>query len=107
MRSYSFNRPLTASGKPTRYISVLSLLNRLGPTNRYEILQTVWGIKNATTNKNLYRGHMSDLFAAMRNADLVKYDTKTYKWSITDRGHQVLEDAKYEWGKRYAENYWG
>ena len=42
--SYSFTRPLTSDGKPTRYLSVLSLLNEDGPTNRHEILKSIWHI---------------------------------------------------------------
>lgn len=102
----TFTRPLFACGKPTRYISVLSLLNTNGPMNRYEILKHVWGIKNAVEHKEWYRGHMSSLFASMHRSGIVTYSNKTYKWSITDAGKHLLDKAKRDWGARYAEKYW-
>ena len=102
----TFTRPLFANGKPTRYISVLSLLNEDGPTHRHEILKSIWHIGNTLPYHEFYRGHMSTLFAAMHRKGIVEYDHKTYKWSITSKGKQLLEDAKKEWGRRYAEKYW-
>lgn len=105
LNSYSFTRPLMTDGKPTRYISVLSFLDKIGPTHRHEILKSVWHV----TNKNyheFYRGHMSTLFAAMRRSGIVDYNSKTYKWSITKKGKDILENAKREWGMRYAEDFW-
>ena len=103
--SYSFNHPLTANGKPTKYLSVLSLLNKVGPTSKCEILDKVWHV-GATNSPYMWRGHMSSLFAAMRRKGIAEYSTKTRKWSITDKGKFILENAKSEWGKRFAENYW-
>ena len=105
LNDYSFTRPLTADGKATRYLSVLSLLNENGPTHRYEILKSIWHIGSLPYHE-FYRGYMSSLFASMRRSEIVEYDYKTYKWSITSRGKQLLEDAKKEWGKRYATKYW-
>ena len=104
--SYTFTRPLTSAGKATRYLSVLSLLNKVGPISKYEILRDVWGIKNAVFDKCIYRGHMSDLFSAMRGYGIVVYSHKTKKWAITPKGSNLLESVKLEWGKRYAESYW-
>lgn len=106
LSNYSFTRPLTSTGKPTRYISVLSFLNKVGSVNRYEILRDVMGIENAVTNKDWYRGHMSSMFADMRRSGIVTYSNKTRKWSITQKGADLLERAKLEWGRRYAESYW-
>lgn len=106
MRHYTFTHPITSSGKSTRYISVLAFLNKVGPVSRYEILRDVWGIKNAVAYKNWYRGHMSSLFADMRRSGIVSYSNKTKKWSIALKGYDLLESAKLEWGKRYAEDYW-
>lgn len=103
--SYSFTRPLTSNGKATKYLAVLSFLDKIGPTHRHEILKDVWHVTNKDYHE-FYRGYMSTLFAAMRKSGIVSYDSKTYKWSITDSGKQLLENAKREWGKRYAENYW-
>ena len=103
--SYSFTRPLTANGKPTRYISVLSFLDKLGPTHRHEILKSVWYVTNLDYHE-YYRGYMSTQFAAMRRKGIVSYSNKTRKWSITDKGKALLENAKSEWGKRFAEKYW-
>lgn len=102
---YAFTRPLMANGKPTRYISVLSFLDKLGPTHRHEILKSVWYVTNLDYHE-YYRGYMSALFAAMRRSGIVDYDSKTYKWSITSKGKRLLDDAKKEWGKRYAAKYW-
>ena len=101
----TFTRPLFADGKPTRYISVLSFLNTVGPTHRHEILKNVWLVADMDYHE-FYRGYMSSLFASMRRSGIVEYDHKTYKWSITSKGKQLLDDAKKEWGKRYAEKYW-
>lgn len=106
LNDYSFTRPLTANGKATRYLSVLSLLNENGPTHRYEILKSVWHFGSTLPYHEFYRGYMSSLFASMRRNGIVEYDHKTYKWSITSKGKQLLEDAKKEWGKRYAAKYW-
>ena len=106
LNDYSFTRPLTAKGKATRYLSVLSLLNENGPTHRYEILKSVWHFGSTLPYHEFYRGYMSSLFASMRRNGIVEYDHKTYKWSITSKGKQLLEDAKKEWGKRYAAKYW-
>lgn len=103
--SYSFGRPLHKSGKPTRYLSVLSFLDKTGPTHRHEILKSVWLVTNKDYHE-FYRGHMSTLFAAMRRSRIVDYNPKTYKWSITKKGKDILESAKKEWGKRYAAEYW-
>ena len=105
LNDYSFTRPLTADGKATRYLSVLSLLNKVGPTHRHEILKSIWNIGSLPYHE-FYRGYMSSLFASMRRNGIIEYDYKTYKWSITSRGKQLLDDAKKEWGKRYAEKYW-
>lgn len=106
MRHYTFTHPITSSGKSTRYLSVLSFLSKSGPVSRYEILRNVWDIKNAVYHKEWYRGHMSSLFADMRRSGIVSYNRKTKTWSITQEGTNLLESAKSEWGKRYAENYW-
>lgn len=105
LRHYSFTRLLTSEGKPTRYISVLSFLDKSGPIHRHEILKSVWNVTNKSYH-NFYRGYMSDLFSAMRKTGIVEYNSKTYKWSITKKGRDTLENAKREWGKRYAEAYW-
>lgn len=105
LNDYSFTRPLTADGKPTRYLSVLSLLNKVGPTHRHEILKSVWHVTNLDYHE-YYRGYMSSLFASMRRKGIAEYSTKTRKWSITDNGKKVLENAKREWGMRYAEDFW-
>lgn len=102
---YSFTRPLTTDGKPTRYLSVLSLLNEVGPTHRHDILKNIWHVTDLNYHE-FYRGYMSALFAAMRRSGIVEYDHKTYKWSITSKGKQLLDNAKKEWGKRYAAKYW-
>ena len=101
----TFTRPLFANGKPTRYISVLEMLNANGPTHRHEILKSVWHVTDMDYHE-YYRGYMSTLFASMRRKGIVAYNSKTYKWSITDSGKQLLENAKREWGRRYAEKYW-
>ena len=106
LNDYSFTRPLTSNGKATRYLSVLSLLNENGPTHRYEILKSVWRFNSTLPYHEFYRGQMSSLFASMRRSGIVEYDHKTYKWSITSKGKQLLDDAKKEWGKRYAAKYW-
>jgi predicted transcriptional regulator len=49
---------------------------------------------------------MSSLFADMRRKGIASYNTKTRKWFITDKGKGLLENAKREWGKRYAEMFW-
>lgn len=103
--SYSFNHPLTANGKPTRYLSVLSFLNTVGPMHRHEILKSVWHVTNKDYHE-FYRGYMSTMFAAMRRSGIVEYSNKTRKWSITGKGKVLLESAKSEWGKRFAERYW-
>lgn len=103
--NYSFTRPLTTNGKATRYLLVLSLLNTVGPTHRHEILKSVWHVTDLDYH-DFYRGYMSTLFAAMRRNGIAEYSAKTRKWSITDKGKQILESAKKEWGKRYAEQYW-
>lgn len=103
--SYSFTRPLTSNGKPTRYLSVLSLLDKEGPTHRHDILKSVWRVANLDYHE-FYRGYMSTLFAAMRRHGIVSYNNKTHKWSITDKGKALLESAKSEWGRDYAEKYW-
>jgi len=103
--NYSFTRPLNSDGKPTRYLSVLSLLNKVGPTHRHEILKDVWYVTNLDYHE-YYRGYMSTLFAAMRRSGIVAYNSKTYKWSITKKGKDILECAKREWGMRYAEDFW-
>lgn len=103
--SYSFTRPLTSDGKPTRYLSVLSLLNKVGPTHRHDILKSVWHVTNLDYHE-YYRGYMSSLFAAMRRKGIASYSAKTRKWSITEKGKKVLENAKREWGMRYAEDFW-
>lgn len=103
--SYSFTRPLTSDGKPTRYLSVLSLLNKVGPMHRHEILKNVWHVTNKDYHE-FYRGYMSTLFAAMRRQGIVSYNHKTYKWFLTDKGRQILNNSKSEWGMRYAEKYW-
>lgn len=90
--SYSFSRPLYKSGKPTRYLSVLSLLDKQGPTSKREILDKVWCVIDPY-NPNLWRGHMSTTFAAMRRKGVVVYNSKTRKWSITDLGKSVIESA--------------
>lgn len=105
LNDYSFTRPLTANGKPTKYLSVLSLLNKVGPTHRHEILKSAWHVTNKSYHE-YYRGYMSTLFAAMRRSGIIDYNPKTYKWSITKKGKDILENAKSEWGKRFAENYW-
>lgn len=101
----TFTRPLFADGKPTRYIAVLSYLDNVGPKHRHDILKTVWNVTDMDYHE-FYRGYMSTLFASMHRKGIVEYDHKTYKWSITDRGKKLLEDAKKEWGRRYAEKYW-
>ena len=103
--SYSFTRPLTSDGKPTRYLSVLSFLDKTGPTHRHDILKSVWHVTNLDYHE-FYRGYMSTLFAAMRREGIASYSNKTRKWSITDKGKALLENAKGEWGKRYAEKLW-
>lgn len=105
INNYSFTRPLTINGKPTRYLSVLSLLNEAGPTHRHEILKNIWHVTDKDYHE-FYRGYMSTLFASMRRNGIIEYNSKTYKWSITSKGKQTLESAKKEWGKRYAEKYW-
>jgi len=105
LNDYSFTRPLTADGKATRYLSVLSLLNKVGPTHRHEILKSIWHLGSLPYHE-FYRGYMSSLFASMRRSGIIEYDYKTYKWSITLKGKQLLDNAKKEWGKRYAEKYW-
>lgn len=102
----TFKRPLFATGKPAKYIKVLSMLNTHGSTSRYKILEEVWGIRNAVYRKELYRGYMSSLFADMRRSGIADYSCKTHKWFITEKGKQLLESAKAEWGKRYADQYW-
>lgn len=104
LRNYSFTRPLTADGKPTRYLLVLSLLNKQS-LRKCELLEAVWGIK-ATKNPYYWRGHMSLLFSSMNQKDIAHYNAKTRKWSITEKGKSILENAKCEWGRRYAQNYW-
>jgi DNA-binding PadR family transcriptional regulator len=105
INDYSFTRPLATNGKPTRYISVLSFLDKSGPTHRHEILKNIWHVTNKDYHE-FYRGHMSTLFASMRRNGIIEYNSKTYKWFITSKGKQMLESAKKEWGKRYAEKYW-
>lgn len=102
--SYSFTRPLTSDGKPTHYLSVLALLDK-GSVHRHEILKSVWHVTNMNYHE-FYRGYMSTLFAAMRRHGIISYSTKTRKWSITDKGKTLLENAKGEWGRRYAEKLW-
>ena len=91
--SYSFACPLHKSGKPTRYLTVLSLLDREGATSKRTILDKVWHVKNAY-DPNMWRGHMSALFAAMRRESVASYDVHSHKWSITDKGKRILENAK-------------
>ena len=100
---YTWERLLTIDGRPTRYVSVLSVLANNGPTGKYDILKTVWNVK---LPKEHYRGHMSNLFASMRRGGIVVYDHRSRKWSITYKGISVLENAKREWGRRYADEYW-
>lgn len=101
---YSFTRLLTSDGKPVHYVSVLTLLDK-GSTSKRTILEKVWHVENAY-DTNMWRGHMSSLFADMRRKGIASYNTKTRKWSITDKGKDLLENAKREWGKRYAERFW-
>jgi hypothetical protein len=49
---------------------------------------------------------MSSLFSAMRHKGIASYSAKTRKWSITNMGRDILENAKSEWGKRFAERLW-
>ena len=100
---YTWERLLTLDGRPTRYVSVLSVLAKNGPTGKYDILKTVWNVKFP---KEHYRGHMSNLFASMRRGGIVVYDHRSRKWSITYKGMSVLENAKRECGRRYADTYW-
>lgn len=106
--SYSFTRPLTTDGKPTRYLSILSMLNKLGPTSKCAILDHVWYHDDGRASRDPYnwRGDRSSLFASMRRKGIAEYSTKTRKWSITEKGKKVLENAKCEWGMRYAEDFW-
>ena len=100
---YSFTHPLTANGKATKYLTVLSLIETEGPQKKYDILKKVWGVKGP---KEFYRGHMSTLFSALHHLGVLDYNHSTYLWSLTNKGKQILENAKCEWGKRYAKNYW-
>ena len=105
--TYSFTHPLTADGKPTRYILILSLLNKC-PLRKCELLDAVWfnGHARATKNPYAWRGYMSSLFSAMNHFGIASYSAKTRKWSITEKGRSILESAKSEWGKRFAERLW-
>lgn len=103
--SYSFVCPLHKSGKPTRYLSALSLLDREGPTSKRTILEKVWHVENAY-DPDMWRGHMSTTFAAMRRKGIASYNVKTRKWSITEKGKLTLDNAKSEWGKRFADLHW-
>lgn len=100
---YSFTQPLKANGKATKYLLVLSLIDNEGPQKKYEILRKVWGVKG---NKELYRGHMSTTFSALHHCGVLDYNSKTYKWSLTNKGKLILENAKSEWGNKYADKYW-
>ena len=100
---YSFTRPLTSDGKATLYLSVLSLIDNEGPMKKYDILKRVWGV---TGPKEAYRGHMSTTFSALHHLGVLDYSHKTYKWSLTNKGKQILENAKVDFGKRFAEKYW-
>lgn len=105
--TYSFTRPLTSDGKPTYYISILALLDKQ-PLRKCELLDIVrfGGREIATKNPHFWRGYMSSLFSAMNRKGIARYDAKTHRWFITDRGRDTLEDAKVEWGRRYAEKLW-
>lgn len=100
---YSFTQPLKHNGKAARYLSVLSLIDSEGPMEKYEILKKVWDVKGP---KEQYRGHMATTFSALHHFGVLDYNRKTYKWSLTNKGKQILEDAKVEFGKRFAEKYW-
>lgn len=100
---YSFTRPLKSNGKATRYLSVLSLLDREGPMKKYDILKRVWNVNGP---KELYRGHMSTTFSALHHLGVLDYNCKTHKWSLTSKGKQILENAKSASERRYAEIYW-
>ena len=49
---------------------------------------------------------MSSLFSAMNHFGIASYSARTRKWSITEKGRSILESAKSEWGKRFAERLW-
>lgn len=100
---YSFTQPLKSDGKATRYLSVLALIDKEGPQKKYDLLRKVWGVKGP---KELYRGHMSTTFSALHHLGVLDYNRKTYEWSLTNKGKTILENAKCEWGRRYAEKYW-
>jgi len=103
--SYSFTCPLTSDCKPTRYLSVLSLLDREGPTSKRTILDKVWHVKNAY-DPYMWRGHMSTMFAAMHRKGIASYDRYSQRWSITEKGKRILENAKAAWGRKFADKYW-
>lgn len=102
---YSFTRPFTPAGKPARYISVLLRLNATGAMSKRDLLKEVWNVSDPY-NQNLWRGHMSDLFASMRRKRLIEYRSDDQKWRITDNGRMLLKNTKIDWGMKFAEHYW-
>lgn len=77
-----------------RYIQVLNYIAQNPDCKRYDILVGLGVIHPEKQYHDRYnkRGQHSSLFAQLLYLDLIDYD-KNYRYTITNRGIELLEDA--------------
>jgi hypothetical protein len=87
---YTWEKPISASGRQTEYLKVLLYLKEHGPSTKQEIMSA---IKHMNTNFESFRGYCSKMFSCMHFDHLIEYDPYTYRWSIGWFGNEIIEKA--------------
>lgn len=85
---YTWRNPISASGRQTVYFKVLMYLKTNGPSTKRKILGS---IKHMNTNFETWRGYCSKMFSCMHFDHLIEYDPHTYRWSIGEFGHKLID----------------
>lgn len=87
---YTWNNPISASGKQTMYLKILLYLKETGPSTKREIMGS---IKHMNTNFDTFRGYYSKMFSCMHFDHLIEYNPNTYRWSIGWFGQKIIDAA--------------
>ena len=97
-KPYQTPYTFTRASMKCRYVKFLDYIAKHPGCKRFDIICDVYGYNKDRLTPAMVRGQASLIFANLLYQDVIDYD-KQYRYTLTDRGQQILDYAKFRQGE--------